>query len=152
MSRAALHYIGFLNDTAELAKEKNISIADAQKQILEEYKAEDLKKKAEDQIYPKVKEGFLKVQSLNPGNKLKELAPIGVQATKVSLQAKKTADTVNKTYGSIKFNDVQGMRKKAVVTAAIPKIIKQCEFNIKGVDFLQDQFRRNMEMKDYMQK
>lgn len=146
------YYIGFMNDVAELSKEKKIPAPEAMAQILKEYREGDAKVKPEEKIYPRVMEGWKAVEALKPVNKLKELAPLALQAGKVALQAKELSKTVQKTYSSISFNDVEGLRKKALVTAAAAKIVEQATFDTIALDFLQDQYQRNEEMKKYMQK
>ena len=146
------YYIGFTNDVNEVAKEKKISAPEAMAQVWADYQKLDEGKPAEEQICPKVSEGFHAVEALKPENKLKELLPIAAQAAKVALQAKEVADTVTKTYSSINFGDVEGMKKKALVTATLAKVTEQAAFNTCALDFLQDQFKRNQEMKQYMQK
>jgi|GEM_PF-1508025 len=146
------YYIGFINDATEVAKEKKISIPEAMAQVLREYQENDAKAKPEDKVYPRVIEGYTAVEALKPENKLRELAPIAIQAAKVALQAKRLSDVITKTYSSIDFRDVEGMRRKAVVTAALAKVTEQAVFNTIALDFLQDQYKRNQEMKSYMQK
>ena len=146
------YYIGFMNDVAEMAKEKKIPGPEAMVQVLKEYQEGDAKAKPEDKIYPRVIDGYNAVEALKPANKLKELAPLAAQAAKIALQAKNLSQTVQKTYSSISFSDVEGLRKKALVTAAAVKIVEQATFDTVALDFLTDQYQRNEEMKKYMQK
>lgn len=146
------YYIGFMNDVAETAKEKKIPVPEAMAQVLKEYQDGDAKAKPEEKVYPRVVEGYKAVEALKPANKLRELAPLALQAGKVALQAKNLSKTVQKTYSSISFSDVEGLRKKALVTTAAAKIVEQAIFDTIALDFLQDQYKRNEEMKKYMQK
>ena len=147
------YYIGFINDATELAKEKKIPMAQAMSEVLAEYKAADKETdKPEEKIYPRVIEGYTAVEALKPENKLRELAPLAAQAAKIALKAKDLAGTVTKTYSSINFKDVAGMKKKVLVTASAAKIGEQAYFNTRAIEFLIDQYKRNQEMKSYMQK
>ena len=145
------YYIGFMNDVQELVKEKNIAVPEAMAQVLKEYRDNDAKLEPDKKVYPRVIEGYQAVEALKPANKLRELAPIAVQVAKVAVQAKRVGDVISKTYSSISFNDVEGMRKKARITAASAKVIEQTAFETIAVEFLQDQYQRNQEMKSYMQ-
>ena len=145
------YYIGFMNDVKELVKEKNMPVPQAMAQILKEYRDNDAKLEPDKKVYPRVVEGYRAVEALKPANKLKELAPIAIQAAKVAVQAKRASDVIAKTYSTISFNDVEGMRKKVRITAAAAKVVEQTAFETIALDFLQDQYQRNQEMKSYMQ-
>ena len=146
------YYIGFMNDSVELSKEKKIPMGQAMAEVLKEYREADAKvEKDEEKVYPRVIEGFRAIEALKPANKLRELAPIAAQAAEVALNATKVADIVAKTYSSIDFKDVDGMAKKVAVTAALAKVTEQSLFDVRALDFLQDQYKRNIEMEQYMQ-
>lgn len=146
------YYIGFMNDSVELSKEKKIPIGQAMAEVLKEYREGDAKvEKEEEKIYPRVIEGFQAVEALKPANKLRELAPLALRAANVALNAEKIAHIITKTYSSIDFRDVNGMAKKVAVTAALAKVTEQTLFDVRALDFLQDQYKRNIEMEQYMQ-
>ena len=146
------YYIGFMNDSVELSKEKKIPIGQAMAEILKEYREADAKvAKEEEKVYPRVVEGFQAIEALKPANKLRELAPIAIQAARVALEAEKVAKIVSKTYSKIDFRDVDGMAKKVAVTAALAKVTEQALFDVRALDFLQDQYKRNIELEKYMQ-
>lgn len=145
------YYIGFMNDSVEYAKKKSVPLAQAMNAVLKQYREDDAAAAPEEKVYPRVVDGFKAIEALKPANKLKELAPIVAQAAKVALQAKQVSDVVVKTYSTINFKDIEGMKKKAVVTTALAKVLEQAAFNVRALDFLQDQYKRNQEMEQYMQ-
>lgn len=146
------YYIGFMNDVQEVAKEKKITTAQAMAEVLADYKKADSEAtNPEDKIYNKVIEGYRAVQALKPANKLKELAPIAIRAGKVALQAKNVQNVIVKTYSTINFRDVNGMKRKVLVTGSIAKVLEQAYFDTRALEFLIDQYKRNQEMISYMQ-
>ena len=132
-------YVGFLNDVAVLVKEEGLSNEDAVKKLNAEILKEDATRAEADKVWPRIVEGIVAVEALNPENMLKELAV----ATLKNADLIVTATRLQKSFSGF---DATTLTKAQAAVA----IAEQAAETAECLTLLTEQFRKVQIAKLYM--
>lgn len=134
-------YIGFTYEVEELVKNnKNMTEAQAAEIVLAEAKKRDEGKPESEQEYPRIIAGYNAVMALRPENKLKELAPLAVEA----------ASCVDKAMAlKNSFSGFDATILKKIQSAA--NVVEQAQFTSEALVFLQYRYEQAKNLEGHMQ-
>lgn len=125
-------YTGFMNDVQCVMKDEGLGEQDAMAKVYSLVQEEDKARPDAEKVWPRIQEGWVAANALDPKKKLVEIARLVVRNQEISESTKKLPD-------SFKDGDFQTKFQRGV---EVDKISGQLKESAEMLTFLGDQYRK----------